>query len=108
MTIQKPKLTAADKRRQANIRRAVANIGGEKATASHFKNSRGDKLTFQAVQHWIFKARVPPVHIIRLERLSGVTRHELDEDIYPETLPCTAPKPVLSVRKKKPDSRAAR
>jgi DNA-binding transcriptional regulator YdaS (Cro superfamily) len=90
------------KSRRSNIKRAVELAGGEKACAKHFA------VTFQAIQHWIYKSRVPAKHIIKLERLSGVTRHEIDSDIYPESVPCTAPKPVLSVRKKKPDNRASR
>ncbi len=91
------------KTRRQNIRRAVKQAGGEKLV--------GDAcgVTFQAVQHWVYKARVPAKHIIKLEQMSKVTRHEIDSDIYPETLPCTAPKPPLSVRsKKKSDNRASR
>jgi DNA-binding transcriptional regulator YdaS (Cro superfamily) len=86
--------------RRENIRRAVTQAGGEKKV--------GDAcgVTFQAVQHWIYKARVPAKHIITLERMSKVTRHEIDDDIYPESIPCTAPKPAQ--RKKKAESRASR
>jgi DNA-binding transcriptional regulator YdaS (Cro superfamily) len=91
MTIKFP----VNKKRQAAIRRAVEIVGGEKACAKEFG------CTFQAIQFWIRKGRVPAKHIIKLEQLSGVTRHEIDSDIYPESVPCTAPKPNPSVRLRK-------
>jgi DNA-binding transcriptional regulator YdaS (Cro superfamily) len=90
------------KTKRKNIERAVDLAGGI------YKVAESMKISHQAIQQWIYNGHVPPKRIIKLEQLSGVTRHEIDSDLYPETLPCTAPKPPLSVRKKKPDNRAAR
>lgn len=69
-----------ESRRRA-IKRAVKCAGGEKAVAAEFG------LTFQAVQHWIYKARVPAPHILKLSNLGGVKPSEIDSDIYPESVP---------------------
>lgn len=39
-------------------------------------------LTRQAVSRW---SRVPPKHVLRVEELTGVSRHTLRPDIYPRT-----------------------
>ena len=58
------------------LREAVRRLGGLRAA------SRALGIAYQAIQHW---ERVPPVRVLEIERLSGVSRHELRPDIYPDT-----------------------
>jgi DNA-binding transcriptional regulator YdaS (Cro superfamily) len=39
----------------------------------------GEPITRQAIEQW---KRVPPRHVLALEAMSGVSRHELRPDIY--------------------------
>ena len=52
---------------------AIDRAGGPRAV------SREVKLTRQAVAKW---EEIPPRHVLALERLSGVSRHDLRPDIY--------------------------
>lgn len=54
--------------------RAVANVGGQA------KFARLIGVTAQAVSQW---GEVPPLRVLVVERVSGVSRHELRPDLYP-------------------------
>jgi DNA-binding transcriptional regulator YdaS (Cro superfamily) len=57
------------------LREAVRRLGGLRAAG------RALGINYQAIQHW---DRVPPVRVLEIERLTGVSRHELRPDIYPK------------------------
>lgn len=56
------------------LSRAVANVGGQA------KFARLIGVTAQAVSQW---DEVPPLRVLAVERVSGVSRHELRPDLYP-------------------------
>jgi hypothetical protein len=57
------------------LREAIKKAGGHEVVARHFN------LTRQAVWMW---RKVPPLRVLELERLSGVSRHRLRPDVYPK------------------------
>lgn len=59
--------------KKAALTLAIKSAGGSKAVAAAFGISR------QAVEQW---DECPPLRVISLERLSGVSRHVLRPDIY--------------------------
>ncbi len=60
------------------IRRACKAAGGQSAVARAL--CLGGQGT---VSSWIMRGKVPAEYVLRLEALSGVSRHELREDLYP-------------------------
>lgn len=56
------------------LERAVANVGGQA------KFARLIGVTAQAVSQW---DEVPPLRVLTVESISGVSRHELRPDLYP-------------------------
>lgn len=56
------------------LKRAVENVGGQA------KFARRIGVTAQAVSQW---DEVPPLRVLAVERVSGVSRHELRPDLYP-------------------------
>lgn len=56
------------------LERAVANVGGQA------KFARLIGVTAQAVSQW---DEVPPLRVLAVESVSGVSRHELRPDLYP-------------------------
>ena len=56
------------------LKRAVENVGGQA------KFARLIGVTAQAVSQW---DEVPPLRVLMVERVSGVSRHELRPDLYP-------------------------
>jgi DNA-binding transcriptional regulator YdaS (Cro superfamily) len=56
------------------LRDAVRKIGGIRATA------RALDLYHQTVMRW---KKVPPMRVLEIERLSGVSRELLRPDLYP-------------------------
>lgn len=73
------------------LNKAKENAGGSVALAVAL-SAAGPKLTSQAVSQW---KRVPAERVIEVERLTGVSRHELRPDVFgpaaPDTLPAAAP-----------------
>lgn len=60
------------------IERAVQTAGGAQALAEKFSIKR------QAIEKWIKHARVPAERVLALEAATGVSRHELRPDLYPQ------------------------
>ena len=56
------------------LREAVENVGGQ----AEFARLIG--ITAQAVSQW---DEVPPLRVLAVERVSGVSRHKLRPDLYP-------------------------
>lgn len=56
------------------LKRAVENAGGQ----AEFARLIG--ITAQAVSQW---DEVPPLRVLKVESVSGVSRHELRPDLYP-------------------------
>lgn len=56
------------------LKRAVENVGGQA------KFARLIGVTAQAVSQW---DEVPPLRVLAVERVSGVSRNELRPDLYP-------------------------
>jgi DNA-binding transcriptional regulator YdaS (Cro superfamily) len=56
------------------LKRAVEKVGGQA------KFARLIGVTAQAVSQW---DEVPPLRVLMVERVSGVSRHELRPDLYP-------------------------
>lgn len=67
-------LLAMTDRKQA-LKRAIDAAGGSGALAATLG------ITAQAVSQW---DEVPPLRVLAVERVSGVPRHELRPDLYPE------------------------
>lgn len=59
---------------QTPIEKAIKESGGGAALALALN------LTRQAVYQW---KTVPPQHVLEVERISGVSRHDLRPDLYP-------------------------
>lgn len=60
------------------VRQAVERAGGSVAVAA----ALGMK-SQQAVLYWVKQGKVPAERVIPLEKLSGVSRHDLRPDLYP-------------------------
>jgi len=60
------------------IQAAVEKAGGVNALASAVG------VSYQAVQQWVKARRVPAERVLDIERATGVTRHSLRPDLYPE------------------------
>lgn len=56
------------------LKRAIEKSGGQ----AEFARRIG--ITAQAVSQW---DEVPPLRVLSVERVSGVSRHELRPDLYP-------------------------
>lgn len=65
-------LTMSDK--NEGLRRAIEAVGGLAALADPLG------ITVQAVSQW---DEVPPRRVLAVEKISGVSRHELRPDLYP-------------------------
>lgn len=63
------------------LERAIAAAGGTQALA----NKCGVK--YQAVQKWARFKRIPAERVLQIERLTGVSRHDLRPDLYPREKP---------------------
>lgn len=67
--------------KSAALKRAVAAAGGQASFA------RAIGVTAQAVSQW---DEVPPLRVLAVERISGISRHDLRPDLYPEPLEARA------------------
>ncbi len=69
-------MSEQDEMRDA-LRRAIQRAGGPTVVGRHFSISQ------QAVGQWDI---CPPARVLGLERISGVSRHDLRSDMYPVEL----------------------
>ena len=63
------------KPRKRALKRAIAAAGGLEALADPLG------ITAQAISQW---QEVPPLRVLAVERITGVSRHELRPDLYPK------------------------
>lgn len=60
------------------IQKAIDAVGDSAELATRLGISAGH------VRMWKSRCSVPPKYVIRIEQITGVSRHELRPDIYPE------------------------
>jgi DNA-binding transcriptional regulator YdaS (Cro superfamily) len=60
--------------RKAALERAIKAVGGLAGLASPLG------ISMQAISQW---DEVPPLRVLAVERISGVSRHDLRPDLYP-------------------------
>jgi DNA-binding transcriptional regulator YdaS (Cro superfamily) len=78
-------------------RRAVEAAGGATKLAPQLIGRDGRPLSRQAVDQW---SVIPPRHVLKIESLTGISRHVLRPDIY-------GPEPVPLARRRRAEARAA-
>lgn len=69
------------------LQRAVDAAGGQSALASAVKEFSGShKVNQSYIWNWLNRDKkgVPPEFVIPIEKATGVPRHELRPDIYPQ------------------------
>ncbi|WP_273047545.1 YdaS family helix-turn-helix protein [Pseudoalteromonas sp.] len=59
------------------LKKAIATLGGQVKLADAIQTSQ------QNVSNWLRTGKVAPDKVILIEKVSGVSRHELRPDIYP-------------------------
>lgn len=59
------------------LRNAIATLGGQVKLADAIQTSQ------QNVSNWLRTGKVAPDKVILIEKVTGVSRHELRPDIYP-------------------------
>lgn len=65
--------------------RAADAVGGQSALA-RLLSTESSTITPQAVGHWCRSGQIPAERVLRVEELTGVSRHDLRPDIYPREL----------------------
>jgi hypothetical protein len=60
------------------LQRALAALGD----GGQVQLARRCDVTPQAITGWIKKDRVPPEHVLTVEKETGVSRHELRSDVF--------------------------
>lgn len=78
------------------VQKAIENAGG-----SEYKLGKLLGVSRQAINLWTRSGRVPPRMVLACERLTGVHRHYLNPNIYPEApgRPVKAGRPKRSIRR---------
>lgn len=61
------------------IHRVIERLGGPSAAAS----ALGLK-TPSVIANWRSRNRIPAGHVLAVERVTGIPRHELRPDLYPQ------------------------
>ncbi|KTF10373.1 transcriptional regulator [Pseudoalteromonas sp. H103] len=62
---------------QPALQKAIATLGGQVKLADAIQTSQ------QNVSNWLRTGKVAPDKVIIIEKVTGVSRHELRPDIYP-------------------------
>lgn len=62
---------------QPALQKAIATLGGQVKLADAIQTSQ------QNVSNWLRTGKVAPDKVILIEKVTGVSRHELRPDIYP-------------------------
>lgn len=60
-----------------SLERACKAVGGKKKMAEQLS------VVPSAISMWLKRNRIPAEYVLQIERVSGVSRHELRPDIYP-------------------------
>ena len=63
---------------KAHIKKTILLAGGPRKVAATLRLKSP-----QVVHNWVGRGNIPPRYVIDVERLSGVSRHELRPDLYP-------------------------
>ena len=63
---------------ESGIKQAIQKIGRQN------KLAKAVGVTPQALQHWIKSKKVPAKRVLAVEKLTGVSRTDLNPDIYPK------------------------
>lgn len=68
-----------------------------KAVGSQEKLGKGIGKSQAHVWHWLNKGRLPAEEVLRVEEISGVSRHRLRPDIYPDVkaVPASDDQPIV-------------
>jgi len=70
-----------DEKKNPHLTKALAKIGSNSEVARRL-TAMGKGITHQAVSSWERKGKLPVERVLDIERLSGVSRHDLRRDIY--------------------------
>ena len=78
--------------------RAADLVGGQAALARLLSTPATDKeaadtITSQGVGHWCRTGKVPAERVLKVEEVTGVSRHDLRPDLYPVEF--RVPHPVM-------------
>lgn len=66
------------------LERAVEKAGGQTALASKISKLTGTAIKQSHVWNWINRdKKLPAEYVLAIEKVTGVSRHELRPDIYP-------------------------
>lgn len=66
------------------LERAVEKVGGQTALASKISKLTGTAIKQSDVRNWINRdKKLPAEYVLAIEKVAGVSRHELRPDIYP-------------------------
>lgn len=65
-----------DPRAPTPLDTAINLLGGQVALAALCE------VTPQAVNQWVKKGKAPPKYVLRIESASGVSRYELDPEVF--------------------------
>ena len=57
--------------------RIIKEAGGQSELARRLK------IRQQSVQEWVTRGRVPAERVLEIERVTGISRHQIRPDIYP-------------------------
>lgn len=69
------------------ISEAARIVGGTKALALALSNAE-KKVSPSSVNNWLHRdGRCSPLYVLKVEKVTGVSRHRLRPDLYPEELP---------------------
>lgn len=60
------------------LRTAISNAGSQTKLAERIGKTQGH------ISQWLRRGTVPAEMVLTIERASGVSRHELRPDLYPE------------------------
>lgn len=66
------------------LRLTINNAGSQASLAERL----GENYSQQQISHWLKVGRIPAEHVLRIEEVSGVTRHRLCPHVFGRSTPC--------------------
>lgn len=66
------------------LHRAIKTAGSMRELAEQISTQTGRACTTGQVSMWKHRKNVPPEYVIPVEQVTGVSRHLLRPDLYPE------------------------